>query len=210
MEISWQKNYHDWILPSREIIALADKYIENNPLKWSLMHGNPPPLKVVEPLSAPVIPSGEWWSGVGRVDWLADSSVKFAAVRLSRTISPSETKAVCDRLIKAAEKGYVLAGTWISPCERILFAELVRRGFPVVKGSQDPLEMVYRPKGDETRLFGEGRLLVLSRVFAEGTARGVGWHGINDALGAIARAGGGEAAYVHWQRGVGVKWDFAK
>ena len=32
----WQKNYHDWILPSREIITLADKYIENNPLKWSL------------------------------------------------------------------------------------------------------------------------------------------------------------------------------
>lgn len=84
----WQKNYHDRILPSHEIIALADKYIENNPLKWSLMHGNPPPLKVVEPLSAPVIPSGEWWSGVGRVDWLADSSVKFAAVRLSRTIRP--------------------------------------------------------------------------------------------------------------------------
>ena len=120
------------------------------------------------------------------------------------------TKAVCDRLIKAAEKGYVLAGTWISPCERILFAELVRRGFPIMKGSQDPLEMVYRPKGDETRLFGEGRLLVLSRVFAAGTARGVGWHGINDALGAIARAGGGEAVYVHWQRGLGVKWDFAK
>ena len=206
----WQKNYHDWILPSREIIALADKYIENNPLKWSLMHGNPPPLKVVEPLSAPVIPSGEWWGGVGRVDWLADSSVKFAAVRLSRTIPPNETKAVCDRLIKAAEKGYVLAGTWISPCERILFAELVRKGFSIVKGSQDPLEMVYRPKGDETRLFGKGRLLVLSRVFAEGTARGVGWHGINDALGAIARAGGGEAAYVHWQRGLGVTWDFAK
>ena len=162
------------------------------------------------PLSAPAIPSGEWWSGVGRVDWLADSSVKFAAVRLSRTIPQSEMKAVCDRLIKAAEKGYVLAGTWISPCERILFAELVRRGFPVVKGSQDPLAMVYRPKGDETQLFGEGRLLILSRVFAEGTARGVGWHGINDALGAIARACGGEAVYVHWQRGLGVKWDFAK
>ena len=83
------------------------------------MHGNPPPLKVVEPLSAPAIPSGEWWSGVGRVDWLADGSVKFAAVRLSRTIPQSEMKA-------------------------------------------------------------------------------------------IARAGGGEAVYVHWQRGLGVKWDFAK
>ena len=76
--------------------------------------------------------------------------------------------------------------------------------------SQDSLEMVYRPKGDETRLFGEKRLLVLSRVFADGTAWGVGGHGINDALGAIAKAKGGESVYVCWQRGVGVKWNFAK
>lgn len=208
--IGWQKNYHDWILPSREIISLADKYIENNPLKWSLMHGNPPPLKVVEPICAAAIPVGEWWSGVGRVDWLSDPSMKFAAVRLSRSIPHAEVKAVCDRLIKAAEKGYVLAGTWISPCERILFEELVRRELPIVKGSQDPLAMVYRPKGDETRLFGDGRLLILSRVFAESTARGVGWHGINDAIGKIAKAAGGESVYVHWNSGEGVKWDFAK
>lgn len=97
VEIGWQKNYHDWILPSREIISLADKYIEN-----------------------------------------------------------------------------------------------------------------YRPKGDETRLFGDGRLLILSRVFAESTARGVGWHGINDAIGKIAKAAGGESVYVHWNSGEGVKWDFAK
>ena len=210
VEIAWQKNYHDWILPSREIISLADKYIENNPLKWSLMHGNPPPLKVVEPICAAAIPAGEWWSGVGRVDWLSDPSMKFAAVRLSRSIPHAEVKAVCDRLIKAAEKGYVLAGTWISPCERILFEELVRRELPIVKGAQDPLAMVYRPKGDETRLFGDGRLLILSRVFAEGTARGVGWHGINDALGKIAKAAGGESVYVRWNPGEGVKWDFAK
>lgn len=210
VEIRWQKNYHDWILPSREIIVLADKYIQNNPLKWSLMHGNPPPLKVVEPLCSAVIPAGEWWSGVGRIDWLGDSAVKMAAVRLSRSIPVCEMKAVCDRLLKAAEKGYVLAGTWISPCERILFAELMKRGLPIVKGVQDPLSMVYRPKGDETRLFGEKRLLILSRVFAEGTARGVGWHGINHALGMIARATGGEAVYVYWRPGAGVRWDFTR
>lgn len=206
----WQQNYHDWILPSREIITLADKYIENNPLKWSLMYGNPPPLKVAEPLCAAVIPAGEWWSGVGRIDWLNDSSAKFAAVRLSRSIPQVEIKAVCDRLVKAAEKGYILAGTWISPCERMLFSELVQRGLPIVRGSQDPLTMVYRPKGDETRLFGDGRLLILSRVFAEGTARGVGWHGINDALKGIAKATGGESVYVRWDARAGLKWDFAK
>ena len=48
----------------------------------------------------------------------------------------------------------------------------MRRGFPVVKGSQDPLEMVYRPRGDETRLFGEGRLLVLAPTWS-GCVEGV-------------------------------------
>lgn len=66
------------------------------------------------------------------------------------------------------------------------------------------------PKDDETRLFGDGRLLILSRVFADGTTRGVGWHGINDAVGEVAKATGGESVYVRWNPGEGVKWDFAK
>lgn len=207
VELHWQKCYYDRICPSREVITLVDKYIDNNPRKWSLMHGNPPPLKVVEPVVAPCLPSEEWWTGVGRVDWLSDDGVKIAAVRLSRSIPASQFAAVVARLVAAVEKGYVLAGTWISPCERVVFAELLRRGFPVIRGSQDPLEMVYRPREDEPRLFAEGRYLVLSRVFAEGTARGVGWHGINDALAEIGRRRGA-SAYVTFDPRRGLNWAF--
>jgi len=207
VELRWQKNYHDRICPSREIIDLADKYIDNNPRKWSLMHGNPPPLKVVEPLTAECLPGDEWWTGVGRVDWLEDAGMKIAAVRLSRSIPAELHPQVVARLLAAAEKGCVLAGTWISPCERIVFQELVRRGLPVIRGSQDLLEMVYRPKNDEPRLFAEKRYLVLSRVLADGTARGVGWHGINEALAAIGQKRG-TSVYVTWERRAGLKWNF--
>lgn len=207
VELRWQKNYHDRICPSREIIMLADKYIDNNPRKWTLMHGHPPPLKVVEPLAAACLPSDEWWTGVGRVDWLGDARVRIAAVRLSRSIPSDLFPQVVARLVAAAEKGYVLSSTWISPCERVVFQELVRRGFPVIRGSQDPLELVYRPKNDEPQLFAERRYLVLSRVFADGTARGVGWHGINDALAEVGRARGA-SVYVRGSRGVGLNWAF--
>lgn len=244
VEIRWQKNYHDRICLSREIIVLVDKYIDNNPLKWQLMHGNPPPLKVVEPLASELLPPDEWWTGVGRTDWLstpggadqpacaaesgcgvaesgchlelaapagkptAVTAGRIAAVRLSRTIPQTKFREISARLLKAAEKGWRLAGTWISPCERVVFAELVRRGFPVIRGSQDPLQMVYRPKEDEPRLFSEGRYLLLSRVFSEGTPRGVGWHGMNDALAQLAIAGGGVSAYVRWDRYKGLVWNF--
>ena len=209
VELRWQKNYHDRICPSREIIALADKYIDNNAFKWFLMHGNPPPLKVVEPLTAECLPGDEWWTGVGRVDWLDDPGAKIAAVRLSRSIPAALFPQVVARLLAAAEKGYILAGTWISPCERVVFQELVNRGLPIIRGSQDPLEMVYRPKGDEPQLFGARRYLVLSRVFAEGTARGVGWHGINAALAAIGRQRG-TSVYVTWAQRGGLDWAFGR
>ena len=193
IELRWQKNYHDWLCLSREIIEIVDKYIENNPLKWELMHGNPPPLKVIEPLVSDVLPGGEWWTAAGNTALLDG---KLAAVRLSRSIVPREFGAVTARLLSAVEKGYTLAGTWISPCERAVWGELLKCGAPVVRASQDPLAMVYRPKGDEPGLFAAGRYLVLSRVAAPGTARGVGWHGINDAFEDIAVAGGGVGLYV--------------
>ena len=202
--LTWQKNYHDWLCLSREIIELVDKYIENNPLKWWLMHGNPPPLKVIEPMLHEVLPADEWWSGVGNVALLGG---KLAAVRLSRTIPQGEFSAVTARLMGAVEKGYTLAGTWISPCERAVWGELLRRGASVIRVSQDPLAMVYRPKGDEPELFARGRYLVLSRVAAAGTARGIGWHDINDALEEIAAESSGVGLYVKQMNGR-LDWSF--
>ena len=154
------------------------------------------------------MPAGERVvDGLGRVDWLDDARIRIAAVRLSRSVPAALVPQVVARLVAAAEKGYVLAGTWISPCERVVFQALVRRGFPIIRGSQDPLALVYRPKDDEPQLFAERRYLVLSRVFADGTARGVGWHGINDALAEIGR-GRGTSVYVQRARGGGLNWAF--
>ena len=105
LPLDWQKNYHDRLCCSREIIDLVDKYIDNNPLKYALMHGNPPPLKVHEPLDAPRLPTDEWWTGVGNADLLAPGA-RLAAIRLSRTIPPEAFPLVTARLRKAAEKGY--------------------------------------------------------------------------------------------------------
>ena len=206
--IAWQWNYHDRICCSRDIIDLVEKYIANNPLKWALMHGNPPPLKVYEPLEMPRLPAEEWWTGVGNVSLLAPES-KIAAVRLSRTIPAKDYAFVTARLLTAAEKGYVLAGTWISPCERQVFTALTARDFPIIRAVQDPLAMVYRPKGDEPGLFASKRYLLLSRVAASGCGRGEAWHGINDALAAMVPEGGGTSVYVRQVAGEqNIRWDF--
>lgn len=207
--LPWQLNYHDRICCSREIIDLVDKYIANNPLKWSLMHGFPPPLRVHEPLDAPRIPFEEWWTGVGNEALLAPET-KLAAVRLSRSLRTVDFPAVVARLRAAAEKGFVLAGTWISPCEQQVFATLSARGFPLVRAVQDPLAMVYRPKGDEPGMFAAGRYLLLSRVFA-GKGRGDAWHGINDALAAMACNGQGASVYVRRAPGeTAPRWEFGE
>ena len=125
------------------------------------------------------------------------------------TGSIMDSTAVAARLHGAAEKGFVLSGTWISPCEQAVFAELAAAGFPLVRAVQDPLSTIYRPKGDEPGLFATGRYLLLSRVSAPGVGRGAAWHGINDALAALARNSGGAAVYVHRVAGEAApRWDF--
>ena len=181
VEFEWERGYHDRLCLSREIIELADKYIENNPLKWYLMHGHPPPLKVVEPISSPRIPGDEWWSAAGAIELLAPER-KICAIRLSRRIPVKDYSTVLERLMAAVDKGFVLAGTFISPCEREVARALIARGAPMIRAVPDPLALVYRPKGDEPRQFADGRLLLLSRVAAPGLSRYDAWHGINDAL----------------------------
>ena len=181
VEFEWERGYHDRLCLSREIIELADKYIENNPLKWHLMHGHPPPLKVLEPISSPRIPGDEWWSAAGAIELLAPER-KICAIRLSRRIPVNDYSKVVARLMAAVDKGFVLAGTFISPCEREVARSLIARGAPMIRAVPDPLALVYRPKGDEPRQFAEGRLLLLSRVAAPGSSRYDAWHGINDAL----------------------------
>ena len=83
VQFSWQKNYHDRLCLTREIIDRVDKYIELNPIKWALMHSANPPMKVIEPLYSPLIPNHEWWAGVGNVR-LVSGEMPLCAIRLSR------------------------------------------------------------------------------------------------------------------------------
>lgn len=70
----WEPGYHDRLCLSREIIELADKYIRNNPLKWHLLHGDPPPLKVVEPLASGRIATTSGGARSGRRSFWAKTS----------------------------------------------------------------------------------------------------------------------------------------
>ena len=192
--IDWQPNYHDRLCLNAEVIDLVDKYIANNPLKWSLMHGATPPLKVHEPIDSARLPDGEWWTGVGNMELLAPN-VKLAAFRLSRSIPRCDFMAVIERCLSAVEKGYVPASTFISPCERALKDALSAAGAPMVRVVPDPLATVYRPKDDEPGLFAADKLLLLSRVAVTGMSRSAAWHEINDVLADIA-CQCGTAVYV--------------
>ena len=177
--------------------VVGDEFIVLNKLVLNglLVDGMVTFLAVVEPLSLPRVPGDEWWSAVGSLD-LADSERKVCSIRLSRRIPVADHAAVVSRLMTAVDKGYVLAGTFISPCEREVARALVERGAPMIRAVPDQLAMVYRPKGDEPRQFAEGRLLLLSRVAAPGSSRYDAWHGINDALADFATRGSGVSLYV--------------
>ena len=205
--LDWQANYHDRLCLSAEVIDLVDKYIDNNPLKWWLMHAPNPALKVHEPISGSRLPDGEWWTGVGNLELISDAA-RLAAFQLSRTIPRAMFPAVIDRCLSAVDKGYVPASTFISPCERALLDALVAAGAPMVRVVPDPLATVYRPKEDEPPLFAAGKLLLLSRVAAIGLSRSEAWHGINDALADIACANG-TAVYVR-QDGGRLDWRFRR
>ena len=193
--ISWQTNYHDRICVSREIISRVDKYIENNPLKWTLMHGPGSPMKVIEPISSPWFSPEDWWTGVGNTE-LAGENAKLAAFQLSRRISAQDIPGVVERCLGAVRRGYTPISTFISPAERALAAALDAAGAPIVRVLPDPLEAIYRPKEDEPAAFAAGRLLKLSRIAGAGESRYGAWHSLNDAIAEMALASAGAAVYV--------------
>ena len=208
IELAWETNYYERLCLSREIIELVDKYIANNPLKWALMHGPNPPLKVIEPLDSPLLPESEWWTGVGAGGFL-DGRRKLAAIQLSRKIAPGEVATVVERCLTAVDKGFTPISTFISPAELALKHALAARKAPLIRVVPDPLATVYRPKEDEPVQFAAGRLLLLSRVAAAGHSRSAAWHSLNDAIAEMALASGGTALYVRRERpDAPLKWSF--
>ncbi|MCQ2183774.1 MAG: transposase, partial [Bacteroidales bacterium] len=143
VDIEWQDNYHDRLCVSAEIIDLVDKYIDNNALKWVLMHGANPPMRVIEPLDTFRWPMDEWWTGVGNVDLIGENS-KLAAFKLSRSIPRAEISAVVERCLGAVKKGFIPISTFISPAELALKRALIEAKLPMIRVVPDALATVYR------------------------------------------------------------------
>ena len=205
--VTWQQGYHDRICLSRFIKEKVAAYIAGNPLKWLLMHGPDAPLKVHEPLDSPRFPETEWWTAAGNLALLSPDR-RIAAVSVSRSLRPGDIPAVVARLLKAAREGWVVASTFISPGEIAVRQALEIEKLPCIKAVPDSLEMVYRPKVEETEAFAEGRLLVVSRQCGPEVSRYDAWHGMGAALAAAAAAaGGGTGVYVHRKGTPEVRWE---
>lgn len=194
ISITWQENYHDYLCLSREIIQRVDEYIDLNPQKWALMHSENPPMGVIEPLLSPLLPNNEWWSGVGNIQ-LLNGTCRLLAIRLSRQIPISSATGIVASLIRECRKGYVPISTFISPVERILFRQLCNSDIPIIMAVPDQLKSIYRPTVEQTRLFAQGRLMLISHLQEASLTREKCWHNINDDIAKMAYASHGNAIY---------------
>ena len=192
--ISWQKNYHDYLCVSREINEKVDEYIRLNPLKWALMHGKNPPMSVIEPLEASLLPSHEWWTGVGNTSLLT-AGRPLLALRLSRKLRIENADAILPGILRKCQAGRIPISTFLSPLEQLLFHSLCTKGIPMICAVPDPLQTIHRPRTEQTPLFARHQLLLLShpKTFP---SRQETWHSLNEDIAAIARRSGGEALYL--------------
>lgn len=194
----WEPGYHDLVCLSARMNRAVDAYVENNALKWWLMHCDKSLMRVREPFPVPEFGDDEIWRAVGN-EWLLDSP-KIVALRISRQIPAARLAGVVETCRRGAvEKGYVYASTFYSPGERAVFESLTRtEGAKMIRLIPTFMELAYRPHGGETRLFAAKRLLILSRMRdPEEPPRRGELLGLNALCGRLALASdGGKAVYV--------------
>ena len=160
----WEEGYHDLICTSERMNRSVDAYIDNNPLKWWLMHMDRSLIHVEEPFILPVGGNGDIWRAVGN-SFLA-ATPKLVAIRISRRVPQNQLQGVVDKCARAADaQGYTFISTFYSPGERLLFKQLAAiPQMRMVRLIPTFLDLAYRPHGEEPMLFAERRLLVLSRM----------------------------------------------
>ena len=192
----WEKGYHDHLCLSREMIDAIDRYIENNPLKWRLMHGDRSLMPIREPLDKPWLPADSFWRGVGEIETVDDS--RFVALRVSRKVAPQCLDEVAETCLKGARKGYVYVSTFFSPGEHAVYRAVANYcGAPMVCLRHEAIAWSYRPRGDEPGLFAAKRLLVVARMEAtDEAARRPDLLWLNGIAREIALGAGGKAVYV--------------
>lgn len=86
--IKWQSGYHDRICISADFRRKVEAYIEQNPLKWALMHGAE--CRVREPLESHALDPDDWWRGLGAIDLLEGL---LCSMRISRRVDVAQLTA---------------------------------------------------------------------------------------------------------------------
>lgn len=201
----WEGGYHDLICTSERMNRTVDAYIDNNALKWWLMHGDRSLMHVVEPFL--VLEAGEesLWRAVGNFELLDKD--RLVSLRISQKVPQMALPQVVEVCRRAAlEKGYTYLSTFFSPGERMVFKALAaEEGVPMIRLVPMFMELAYRPHGLEPQLFANKRLLVLSRMAdPEEPPRRGELVGLNYIAASIARASeGGRAVYVTAPQGGG-------
>ena len=192
----WEKGYHDHICLSREMIDAIDRYIDNNPLKWRLMHGDKSLMPIHEPLDDLWLPADAFWRGVGKIE--LGEAPSFVALRVSRKVAPQWLGEVADTCVKGARKGYVYVSTFFSPGEHAVYRAVANAcDAPMVCLRHEAIDWGYRPRGDEPELFAAKRLMVVARMEAtDEPAKRPDLLWLNGVASRIALETGGKAVYV--------------
>lgn len=195
IHFTWQANFHDRLCLSREIIERVDEYISLNPMKWALMHGENPPMKVFEPLYSPLLPLDEWWSGVGNLQWISGDYPLFS-IRLSRKLRlDSATTIIPNIIAECYYKRLIPISTFISPVEKMLFQQLCQTEIPMICVVPDTLKTIHHPRVEHTPLFSQNRLLLLSHAMKV-TSRQESWLNLNEKIKQIALVSNGQWTYL--------------
>ena len=109
------------------MIDSTERYIAYNAMKWELMYGDGGGMRVVEPLSSPRLDLGEYWKGVGNIEFLS-ADERLVSLRVSREVAtPAAIAAVVRCMESAVDKGYVIISGFISKGERAVRDMLVSR-----------------------------------------------------------------------------------
>ncbi len=192
----WEKGYHDHLCLSRDMNRAVDRYIENNPLKWRLMHGDRSLMPIREPLDEPWLPCDTFWRGVGAIN--PTGNARLIALRISRKVAPAFIDDVVNVCVRGAQRGDVYVSTFFSPGEHAVFRAIAAQtSAPLIHLRHEAIAWSYRPTGDEPELFASKRLIVLARMEADDspeTRADLLW--LNAKAREIALAASGKAVYV--------------
>lgn len=161
--VLWQEGYHDWLCLSREMIDATERYIDYNPLKWWLRHGEGRSLMALhEPLKSPRLGLDEYWRGIGAVE-LLDDSRDMVSLRVSRRCRPNDVDALVNRIAAKAGELVIISG-FISSGERAVLARLLELPEArIVKVSPYALPHDFSPSVSLMPAIAEGRLAIIAK-----------------------------------------------